>query len=101
MASFSPAFHSATAATTPYLHWVAAIEEVLNAHGVCGEWLREPAQRGRLIRYYHAGEAAWMAADALYQFWVGAQRAEREDHDGRELLRAAHRASMRVEGGRG
>lgn len=87
----SPLYHSVTAATTPYLYWVAAIEDVLVAHGVCAEWLREPAQRGRFIRYYHAGEAAWMAADSLWQFWQGVQRAERESRDGFDFLRKAVR----------
>ncbi len=97
--NISPAYRSATATTTPYLLWVAAIEEVLTSHGVRGEWLREPAQRGRFIRYYHAGEQAWMAADALYQFWVGTQRAEREAHDGRGALRSAYRTHTEVRHG--
>jgi hypothetical protein len=87
----SPGYHSATAVTTPYLIWVSAIEEVLVANGVSGEWLREPAQRGRFVRYYHAGEAAWMAADALYQFWLGIARAAREDADGFSHIRKAAR----------
>jgi hypothetical protein len=70
---------------------VSAIDEVLTGHGVRGEWLREPAQRGRFIRYYHAGEPAWMAADSIYQFWVGTQRAERESQDGFVFLRKAAR----------
>lgn len=89
--SLSPAYHAATAATTPYLIWVSVIEEALTTHGVSGEWLREPSQRGRFMRYYHAGEAAWMAADALYQFWVGVQRAERESRDGLSYIRKAAR----------
>lgn len=94
--NLSPAYHTATAATTPYLIWVAAIEEVLTAHGVSGDWLRDAAQRGRFIRYYHAGEPAWMAADALYQFWLGVARAAREDADGLSSIRKAARNARTI-----
>jgi hypothetical protein len=89
--NLSPAYHSATATTTPYLFWVAAIEEALVANGVSGEWLRESAQRDRFVRYYHAGESAWMAADTLHQFWLGIARAAREDADGFSHIRKAAR----------
>lgn len=50
------------------------------------EWLRESVQRERLNRAYNNGEPAWMAADAMRQFWQGKLRADREDQDGHELL---------------
>jgi hypothetical protein len=90
--NLSPAYITATATTTPLIIWVSAIEEVLCKNGVSGDWLREPTQRGRMIRYYHAGEAAWMAADSLYQFWLGVARASREGQDGMNHIRAARNA---------
>jgi hypothetical protein len=81
----------ATCATTPYLIWCSVIEEVLCGHGVSGDWLREPTQRGRMLRYYHAGEPAWMACDSLFQFWKGVARAAREDQDGMNHIRKAAR----------
>ena len=79
----------ATRENTHSLLWVSAIHEVLCNHGVSGDWLRESPQRERLFRYYHAGEPAGMAADALYQFWLGHERAKREDADGMNCLRSA------------
>jgi hypothetical protein len=90
MTAMIPAHNApATCATTPYLIWTAVIEEVLCNHGVRGDWLREPQQRGRMMRYYHAGEPAWIACDALFRFWRGVERATREDQDGMDHIRKA------------
>lgn len=85
--------HSATQATTPRHFWLHAVSVALAAKGVDMEWLRESAQHERLVRYYNAGEAAWMAIDTMAQFWAGKQRADREDADGfAHIMRAARAA---------
>lgn len=80
---------AATRDTTPWHIWHAAVIEIA---GVSVDEARAAA-RARIQSWYQAGEPAWMAADALLAFVRGARGAARED-DGREAIRAAHRASV-------
>lgn len=86
------AYRDATESTCPRHFWMHAVSVELVRLGVSTEWLREVQQRNRLVRYYNAGEAAWMAVDTMVQFWRGKQRAEREDADGFAAIRRAARA---------
>lgn len=78
-----------TSATTPRHLWMDTVTTAAIALGIGPEWLRESQQRGRLNRYYSAGEPAWMAVDAIRQFWSGLQRAAIADQDGLGAIRAA------------
>ena len=80
----------ATNETAPWLIWESAVFEIA---GCSVEDGRSAATAERIRLWYRSGEPAWMAADALRAFVVGARKAATED-DGRSVIRAAHRASL-------
>lgn len=83
-----------TKATMTALIWLSEVENAAIASGVSGDWLRETQQRKRMNMYHSAGEAVWMAADAMVQFWLGAQMAAKDDSASlRRIVRDAIRRS--------
>lgn len=83
----------ATCATAPWTIWSDAVYTIA---GVSVEDAHRYASRERIQRAYHAGEAAWMAADMVQQLVTGGRRADRADGEVAELRRAVR--AGRLEG---
>lgn len=96
--TMTPAFKTthpgreANYATTPWNIWSSAVYEIA---GCSVEDARRYATRERIQRAYHAGEAAWMAADTVQQLVAGGRRADRADDEVDGLRQAVHDAIRR------
>jgi hypothetical protein len=79
--------HEGTKETTPFHIWKDAVLTAAAATNAEAEPYRE-----RILRWYQAGEPAWMAGDSLKAFVRGARKAANEPDD----LRALRRVLLRT-----
>ena len=93
--AMTPAFkttHPGREATRETASWTIWSDAVYSIAGCSVEDANRYATRERIQRAYHAGEAAWMAADTVQQLVVGGRKADRADGEVDGLRRAIHGA---------
>lgn len=86
--------NNATKDTCPLHIWK---HEAITDAGASVEQTEQAVTMDRLIRWYHAGEPVWMAAQSIRIMVRDHQIGSRSAHDGRAAIRAAHRASTRLQ----